>query len=216
MRSLFGICGTCVALIALYACTSLQSSEPPNINLSTFTTKGKASKSMVTPKGEADVYDPAQDEEVLAIYSYLRSKGQSTKSLLEGPEYALYNEFFERLHARQTNDLLRHGCIVENNALCRMDPNYIENTIPEVCTTPDFGSPNLSSCEETNLRLHPTDPQLDIPLGDSLGTCAAPFLHIGKSKPKLKDVEALSKYFRSNCEYYSGEIIMGAPLEEGE
>jgi len=214
MKTFVRFFGSITALVTLYACVSKQPQEPPKFDLTSFTTEGKATKSIVTPQGEFEVYDPAQDTEVLKIFSLLRAKGKNQRDPLTSSDYTPYKAFFEDLHTLQTNDLLRHGCIIENNSLCRMDPNYISNTIPSACPNPDFGSPDLTDCEAKNLQLHPTDPQLDIPLGDSLLTCGNPFPYIGKKKTDLTDSEAARRYFRSSCEYFSGEIIMGTPLEQ--
>jgi len=150
-----------VAIVGLFACTSLQSTETPTIDLPTFTTEGKATKSVKTLWGEYDLYDPLQDVDVKAAFDYVFSSRKNPDAY-DPAMVETYAKFLDRVSSIQLYDLARAGCknlVLQN---CRLDSFELNNL--KTCPVLDFGQPDLNSCEAANIEYLET-PANEIPLG---------------------------------------------------
>jgi len=126
-----------------------------------FAIESRPTKTLNTPWGEREVYDPAQDQEVLAAIEKIYKRGDVFfgdvhKVSPRGPVKAdsLYSVRLVR-HARRIQDLdmARAGCRVIQSVPCQAWTSIIIET---PCPDPNFGSPNLSACESVN-KLHRED-----------------------------------------------------------
>lgn len=130
-----------------------------------FTTQGKPTKTIETPWGPYEVYDPAQDEEVLAAIEEIYNQGDTTFGDLErNGRYGYKNEFrvepqgtaklIRRVRRVQYYDLMRLGCSIPQAVPC--EPRGI-TFLQAKCEDSIFGSYKLSKCEKENLRYNITD-----------------------------------------------------------
>lgn len=135
--------------LLLLACTSLEPTEHSAVSVENFTTAGKPTKTVQTPWGDKQVYDPTQDPEVIAAFEYVY------RTLPDTPEnqrekFYEYQDFFSEISKIQLYDLSRIGC---------RKPLYSEYTdlefdthIHNKCQLIDYGSPTLNVCEADNIN----------------------------------------------------------------
>jgi len=162
-KAYFGL----ATVVFLMACASLSPAVPPSIDLANFTTKGKATKTVVTSSGSYELYDPLQDPQVKAAFDYVYARGiRYDKDQASDPNIKAdlkpYIDFFDKIENIQINDLARSGCSNPTISKCRSD-GIIQRELGK-CKALDWGSPDLNSCEAKNIEFIKNDP-LEVPLG---------------------------------------------------
>jgi hypothetical protein len=118
--------------------------QKPDIQMvpADFSTKGKPTKTIETPWGPREIYDPAQDEEVRAyIYS-------GVEGYLENPSFKKQQQLNQRIgkvKLMQHKDLLSIGCQnIKFNSHCtaqKSNETFSSNTgVRYICTSFDHDS----------------------------------------------------------------------------
>jgi len=140
------------------ALTSLEKSN--HISSEMFTTKGKPTKTINTPWGAKEIYDPMKDEDVkLAIKNlYLRqdtSFGEVSRSskliTISEPEDI---ELIKTARKTHYFDVLRLGCRQPVEIPCQYyGTMYFKQTCPNL----SFGSSQLNECELAKITTDYTD-----------------------------------------------------------
>ncbi len=131
-------------------------------SLESFTTKGKPTKVIKTPWGPREIYDPAQDPEVRAIFDVVYDRGDITfgdvsrynSYFRTGPEGVgndsiLETEIIRRAREVQYNDMMRLGCrYIKTKPFLSYGRSYLKTS----CGDSRFGELKLSECEKENLE----------------------------------------------------------------
>jgi len=147
------------ALLTACAATTPTPEAPPSIE--NFTTEGKPTKTVQTPWGDKQVYDPVQDPEVIAAFNYVYQELPKQLKTLDGDSdvfgseveqnFTNYAKRFELIRNIQDNDLLRVGCSHSINTYsCDFEEREAKTSIPRYCTQVSFGSATLNECEKQN------------------------------------------------------------------
>jgi len=189
------------ALLCSCAGTTLAPEAP--LSVETFTTDGKSTKTVETPWGDKQVYDPTQDPEVIAAFEYVKKL-----HLRDGPEkskaiLAEHEQLFSKVRKIQYNDMIRLGCLIPEYDGCGGGSNFIENKIPQACPKPTFGETKLSDCEGKNTKI---DGYHEI-LALAAPMCSREFFMIGSKDWRHKEYgdKEMSVFFKSGCEKFVGE-----------
>ena len=126
-----------------------------------FTTKGKPTKTILTPNGPVSVYDPVQDPQVRAAFDIIYARGDVTFGDVSryngytrtGPEGTGNDpvkeaEIVRRAREIQYNDMMRLGCTD-----IRTTPHlvYGSSFLKAPCKDSRLGELTLSVCEKENL-----------------------------------------------------------------
>ena len=170
-----------------------------------FTTQGKPTKTIETPWGPYEVYDPAQDEEVLAAIEEIYNQGDTTFGDLErNGRYGYKNDFWAEpqetakliRRARRTHyyDMMRLGCRIPRTVPC--EPRGTTH-LQAQCNDSVFGSYELSKCEKENLRYNITD------IGGPIS--------VPRKSPKLREQGNISVWPSNKCTVAGIESLISIP-----
>ena len=132
-----------------------------------FTTKGKPTKTIQTPNGPVEIYDPTQDPEVRAAFDMLYNK--RAKFFSHHPKVVFHQSdlhtwewqpFFKKngrarklgrilsmAERAQTYDYMRAGCQMQSDYQCYGPTNDFDVLIKK-CPKYRWGNFRLSSCED--------------------------------------------------------------------
>lgn len=186
--------------------TETQAEAPRPIAANEFTTKDKPTKTIETPWGPREIYDPAQDEEFRAIYrkwfdadfKNYNPYQLSPKNSIETHSTLSNGSYFSDSMLLVQVDYLRSGCALTVQGTCFYN-EYIFKT--DCKAEHKFGSLELSKCEAENITY--------LSVGNGVaGGC--PFkgerLHTGDSFKKESDYElSLSKFTDFECRIWRNE-----------
>jgi len=188
-----------VAILAACAASSPAPDTAPSIE--NFTTEGKPTKTVQTPWGDKQVYDPTQDTEVIAAFEYVKKM-----HLKDGPEESKatlseYEKLFSKVRRTQYHDMIRLGCLIPQYDGCGGGPNFIENKIPQLCPRPTFGKATLSDCESQNTKIDGYHETLAL----AAPMCSPEFFMIGSKDWRHKEYgnKEMSVFFTSGCEKFT-------------
>jgi len=125
MRYLFKIL-MATAMLTLTGCGNAQTENPDGIKNIKFSAKGKPTKTLETPNGDQEVYDPTQDPEIRKLFK------------------EIYDHFSKARRVQQL-DLFRAGCESLIVPECGIETK--PNKRNPICRKLDWGSPEFSKCE---------------------------------------------------------------------
>ena len=196
-----------VAILAACAASSPAPDTAPSIE--NFTTEGKPTKTVQTPWGDKQVYDPTQDTEVIAAFEYVY------KELPNAPEgqqeqFYKYQDFFSEIAKTQLYDLARIGCKKP------LHPEYTElefsTRIHYTCQDINYRSPTLNICETENInqtgQLKSIIAALKLVGKDNAGNDVwqRNFEGLGLKRHYSTKAEAFDMYFKAECPvfYHNG------------
>jgi len=205
---LYSVLLAALPMLTLIGCESANKStyvDTPTVTVENFTTQDKPTKTVQTPWGDKQVYDPTQDPEIIEIFEYVSK--QNKENGFRGREgLSSYKNLFKDVNQIQFNDMLRTGCVSPSffESGCRKRPDYVKNEVPKNCPTLNFGKANLNRCEQQFLTSNPDDPMAPIQLG-CLKLKGDYFDAIGSKQ--ISDgfgEEGIDAYFSSYCTSYDG------------
>jgi len=182
--------------------------DTPTVTVENFTTQGKPTKTVQTPWGEKEVYDPAQDPEIIEAFEYVKRTHQRYGSIEKYDELKTYDKLFETVRDIQYYDMGRTGCQEITRQACGVYFEvFIENKIRNSCPLPSFGSPSLDDCEQLYSSTRKEIQREDIALGlsDKTTQCSSSvFGPIGSDRRRrlLNGKETVSAYFKITCNKY--------------
>ena len=144
--------------VAVEAKSIAQSESSSEFDPESFTTEGKPTKTIETPWGPREVYDPAQDEEILKAIEDIYQRGDVFfgdvhRVPLDRPVKADKLKSVRLIrHARiiQSLDMSRAGCRIIYSVPCQA---WTTTVFTASCPVPNFGHPDLSDCEKRN-KIH--------------------------------------------------------------
>jgi len=165
----------------------------PDISIESFTTAGKPTKTVQTPTGDVEVYDPTQDLEVIAAFDYVKAIHRREGVEASKKQLSTMATYFNGVREVQLNDLARLGCKVPIYPGC--GEGEFENTILQNCVSPQFGQVKLSTCEAENLKRK----NFELIRAQDAPICYASFKHIGSDKRRQLKSSDLDEYFKSEC-----------------
>ncbi len=158
-----------------------------------ITTVGKPTKTIETPWGPREIYDPSRDEKIISVYQgwydgefSFKSSSPRTKALLQKSS---------NIH---TADYLRLGCMKVKWNVCGLN-DYVFQT--DCKNLHAFGDENYSSCEVgqyVRLRAVRYD-QFSCPVSDS----PVENMHGYKYEPTFD--ASLARYFDRECLIWRGD-----------
>ena len=145
--------------------------QTPIPSLEEFTTVGKPTKTIETPNGPVEIYDPAQDPEVRAAFNVVYARGDVTfgdvsrynaffrtgpypAGIATGNDPIKETEIVRRAREIHYNDMMRIGC-----RFIRTKPpqSYGRSHLKAPCEDSRMGDLSLSKCEinslETNMEV---------------------------------------------------------------
>ena len=154
-----------------------------------FTTVGKPTKTIETPWGPREIYDPAKDEEFLyKTRDYFNNSGSPSQTLSDVKQ--IYESEFQQ---SLLYDYGRIGCKRLTTAFCsRRSTDYFKEPCPE---NQNFGEPKLSQCETDNLKI--VLPPAQVLVGKCMlhGTIHESLASRGKSSKSVSRDE----FFKMEC-----------------
>lgn len=188
--------GALTFILIATACATAQNT-PPTIDVESFTTQGKPTKTIQTPWGDKQVYDPIQDAEVIAAYEYVERIHKRYGPDKKYNELKTYEVLFNNIRRIQYYDKARLGCQFIKQPGCGsiLGEVFTENNISEQCQVLDFGKSTLNACEERNSK---KEEDFTISLSTS-PNCRVDFENIGQSV--LVKEEHFEAYFHSTCQW---------------
>ena len=197
-----------VSFIGCESANNTTSDNHPAVTVENFTTQGKPTKTVQTPWGDKQVYDPTQDPEIIEAFEYVKRTHQHYGSLEKYDELKIYDELFETVRDIQYYDMGRTGCQEITRQACGVYFEvFTENKIRNSCPLPSFGSPNLDDCEQQHSSTKRDIQREDIALGlsDKTTQCSSSvFGPIGSDRRRdlLNGKETVSAYFKITCNKY--------------
>jgi len=176
------------------------------VTVENFTTQGKPTKTVQTPWGDKQVYDPTQDPEIIEAFEYVKQTHQQYGPNAKYGELKRYDNLFAQIRNIQYFDMGRLGCQKIQRPTCGYSNNdFSENQIRTNCSNQSFGSPTLNKCEQENSSLE-KDVNNPLPLGQlNPPACGvAKFGDIGSEyrRNTIGREETTSDYFGATCNKY--------------
>ena len=199
-----------VSFIGCESANNTTSDNHPAVTVENFTTQGKPTKTVQTPWGDKQVYDPTQDPEIIEAFEYVSK--QNKENGFRGREgLSSYRTLFKDVKQIQFNDMLRTKCVSPNflGHLCNERTHYSANAIAENCSPPNFGQASLNLCESKSLTIHPDNEEQNLSIRSYLA-CEKNnydyFDEIGSEALKgVSGEEDIDTFFRSGCLTYEIE-----------
>lgn len=121
-----------------------------------FTTKGKPKKTIETPWGPREIYDPAQDPEMLDFYLGVfktqfyenpnRQKATSPNLHFTSEQREVFNSLVDGFNVHRL-DIARIGCVKAKTPTCGLLKHYIT---PNCDLEDSLGRAKLTPCESEN------------------------------------------------------------------
>ena len=140
------VLGGCAAQKPETASRKSELSEVKIPSLEEFTTVGKPTKTIQTPNGSVEIYDPAQDSAFIAAFSIYRKSGYSFDE-----EQILNKRYRNNFGRRVILDHARAGCKVMTDSICQNHATYLFEK--DCGDAHNFTKLELSKCETDNYRI---------------------------------------------------------------
>ena len=198
------------ALLAFSGCNNAQTKSSEGIKDIKFSTKGKPTKTLVTPNGSQEVYDPTQDPEIRKLFREIYDHNRNPDNADVKYDYRRAGPIFTKAQAIQQNDLLRAGCV----SLIVPVTTGVSTGPPKqfpVCEKVNWGSASFSACEKKNIDLNLIVQTIECvtPCISDLNGNPVPSINsydqIGPKSPQMPydSYEGqLDGYFKAECRHY--------------
>ena len=205
-----------LTFIGCESANNTTSDNRPTVTAENFTTQGKPTKTIQTPWGDKQLYDPTQDPEIIEAFEYVKNIHKQYGPNEKYDELKRYDILFSQIRNIQYLDMGRLGCQDIRRPNCNdIFDNFSKNSIPQNCLKPSFGSPILDTCEvdHTTLISEYEDHLLPLSEANEVSVCSsAVFGTIGSNLrgELLGSIEeSASEYFQLSCNSYESRIDDG-------
>ncbi len=178
--------------VLLASCTGTTPAPKAAPSIENFTTDGKPTKTVQTPWGDKQVYDPTQDAEVIAAYKYVEKVHKKLGTSNTNEQLKPYKQWFAKIRRTQLHDMARLGCRIPIYPGC--GEGVFENTISLNCNI-NLGQSELNNCESQNL----IQSNFDLVRAQDSPVCYADFKHIGSPKREPLKSSNINDFFKSGC-----------------
>ncbi|MEP1231672.1 MAG: hypothetical protein ABJG88_13450 [Litorimonas sp.] len=199
--------------IALGACQEVNHTSSNELTEENFTAKGKPTKTLSTPRGDQEVYDPTQDPEIRKLFRGIYDYNRDPNNIDISYDYRSSGSIFFKVRQIQQLDLYRAGCKFLVVPHCGIESPPPERT--PLCRKLSWGSDDFSRCEIKGWTKPEDIPPLilreEIPNGpcisDSKGN-PVPVARVEEIGPKstkmpYEDFEdQLDGFFKAECSAY--------------
>ena len=195
-----------VSFIGCESANNTTSDNRPTVTAENFTTQGKPTKTVQTPWGDKQVYDPTQDPEIIEAFEYVKNIHQQYGPNAKYDELKRYDILFSQIRNIQYLDMGRLGCQKIDRPTCGYSNiDFSKNQIGSNCSNLAFGSPILNKCERENSSL---EKALNDPI--ALGQINPPACGVSKfgdigseyRRNAIGRDETASDYFGTTCNKY--------------